>query len=158
MGQERFDLVKGKRGQGEVSSSYSDARPSEVTEVYWIFAWRKKGEYPKSAHLSGKWLVFVDVKDVDGVWAKVKKVTEEGRLGGCSKVSTLKPSHLAVSPDVMVICVYTYDWTDEEDVLRIRDELRKLGITGKIPYKADEDTLKGRYMIKGQKGISKYYE
>ncbi len=158
MGLEGFDLVKGKREQGEVLSPYSDAKPSEVTEVYWIFARRKKGEYPRSTLLSGKWLVFVDVKDVDGVWAKVKKATEEGRLGGFSKVSSAKPSPLAVSPDVKVICVYTYDWTDEEDVMRIREELRKLGITGKIPYKADEDTLKGRYMIKGHKGISKYYE
>ncbi len=158
LGKKGFNLVEGKQGQGEISSPYSDAKPSEMTEVYWIYAWRKRGEYPKPTHLSGKWLVFVDAKDVDGVWAKVKKATEEGRLGGCSKVSTAKPSPLAVSPDVKVICVYTYNWTDEEDVRRIREELRKLGITGKIPYKADEDTLKGRYMIKGHKGISKYYE
>ncbi|MEX2721245.1 MAG: putative phosphothreonine lyase domain-containing protein, partial [Candidatus Wukongarchaeota archaeon] len=123
MGLERFDLVKEKQGQREVLSAYADAKPSQVTEVYWIYAWRKRGEYPKPTHLSGKWLVFVDVKDVDGVWAKIKKATEEGRLGGCSKVSTAKPSPLAVSPVMKVICVYTYDWTDEEDARRIREEL-----------------------------------
>lgn len=54
LGQERFGLVKGKQGQREVLSPYSDAKPSEVTEVYWIYAWRKRGEYPKPTHLSGK--------------------------------------------------------------------------------------------------------
>jgi len=56
-------------------------------------------------------------------------------------------------PEIRVICVYTYDWADEVDVRRIREELRRLGITWKIPYKADEDTIKGRY----GKGVSKYY-
>jgi len=155
---DKISLVKGKKGQREVSSPYSGAKPSEVADVYWIYAWSKKGEYPKPTPRSGKCLVFVDIKNVDEVWAKIKKATEEGRLGGCSKVSTAKPSPLAVSPVMKVICVYTYDWTDEEDARRIREELRKLGIVDKIPYKADEDTLKGRYMIKGHKKISKYYE
>jgi len=57
-----------------------------------------------------------------------------------------------------VICVYTYDWTDKEDVKRIRQELRDLGITRKIPYKADRETLSGKYAIRGDKRISKYFE
>lgn len=56
------------------------------------------------------------------------------------------------------MCVYTYDWTDEEDVMRVREELRKLGITRKIPYKSDEDTLAGRYYKAGDSNLSKYYE
>ena len=50
-----------------------------------------------------------------------------------------------------MLYVYTYDWTDENDVKRNREELRKLGITNKIPYKADEDTLKGKYRITGHR-------
>ncbi len=57
-----------------------------------------------------------------------------------------------------MIGLYTYDWTDENDVKRIREGLGKLGITNKIPYKADEDTLKGKYRITGYRRISKYYE
>ena len=38
---------------------------------------------------------------------------------------------------------------------RIREELRKLGVTNKIPYKADADP---RYAARGHKRISKYYE
>ena len=144
--------------QREISQPYSDAKPSKVTDVYWIYAIRKKGKYPKATPRSGKWLIFVDPENVDEVWAKIKKAVEEGKLGDSAKVSTAKPNPLAGKSRAHVICVYTYDWTDENDVKRIREELRNLGITNKIPYKADEDTLKGKYRITGHRRISKYYE
>lgn len=147
-----------KKMQRRKSLPYSDAKPSEVIEVYWIYAIRKKGKYPKPTPRSGKWLIFVDPKNVDEVWLKIKKAVEEGKLGGSAKVATAKPNPLAGRSDAKVICVYTYDWTDEKDVKRIRDELRQIGITNKIPYKADEDTLRGKYRIRGHKRISKYYE
>jgi hypothetical protein len=81
-----------------------------------------------------------------------------GSLGGSAKVATSRPSPRAKSPDLRVICVYTYDWKDEKDVMRVRRELRKLGVTERIAYKADEDTLAGNYSG-GQAGrIAKYFE
>ena len=154
--QQPHELIKAK--QREISLPYSDAKPSEVTDVYWIYAVRKRGKYPKATPRSGKWLIFVDPENVEKVWAKIKKAVEEGKLGDSAKVSTAKPNPLAGKSKAHVICVYTYDWTDENDVKRIREELRKLGITHKIPYKADEDTLKGKYRITGHRRISKYYE
>lgn len=65
-----------------------------MTEVYWIYAIRKKGDYPKRTTRSGKWLIFINKKDVDEVWAKIKKATEEGKLGDSSKVATAKPNPL----------------------------------------------------------------
>lgn len=147
-----------KKKQRETSLPYSDSRPSEVSEVYWIYAVRRKGKYPEPTVRSGKWLIFVERENVDEVWFKVKKAVEEGRLGDSAKVSTAKPNPLASDPKKYVICIYTYDWTDEKDVRRIREELRKLSIVKKIPYKSDEDTLSGKYRITGHKGISKYYE
>lgn len=147
-----------KKMQREISLPYSDAKPSEVTDVYWIYAMRKKGKYPRSTPRSGKWLIFVDPENVNEVWAKIRDAVEEGKLGDSAKVATAKPNPLAGKSNAKVICVYTYDWTDEEDVRRIREELRKLGITNKIPYKADEDTLSGKYRVKGHTRISKYYE
>lgn len=135
-----------------------DAKPSEVTDVYWIYTIRKKGKYPNSTPRSGKWLIFVNIKNVDEVWAKIKDATEDGKLGDSAKVATAKPNTLATDPNEKVICVYSYDWTDEEDVRRIREELRKRGITDKIPYKANEDTLSGKYRKTGHRRISKYYE
>jgi len=57
-----------------------------------------------------------------------------------------------------VICVYTYDWKDRQDVERIREELRKIGIIRKISYKTDEDTEQGIYRAHNGEKISKYYE
>ena len=144
--------------QREMSLPSSDVKPSEVTDVYWIYAERKKGKYPKPTSRSGKWLIFVDPKNVDEVWAKIKEAVEEGKLGDSAKVATAKQNLLAGKSNAKVICVYTYDWADERDVRRIREELRKLGITNKIPYKADEDTLSGKYRMKGHARLSKYYE
>ena len=141
----------------KIDNSSADAKPSEVTDIYWIYANRKKGEYPEPTPRNGKWLVFVNEKDVDEVWAKIKKATEDGKLGSSAKVATAKPSPLGESGK-KVICVYTYDWTDEKDAKRVRKELRKLGITNKIPYKSDEDTLSGKYRATGHARISKYYE
>lgn len=102
--------------------------------------------------------MFVDVDDVDEVWDKIRMAVEGGRLGSSAKVATAKPNPLNPNPRKRVICVYTYDWTDRADVMRIREELRKLGITNKIPYKADIDTLEGKYTVTGHQRISKYYE
>ncbi len=83
--------------------------------------------------------------------------TEEGRLGNLAKVATAKPNSNASDSKTKVICVYTYNWADTDDVIRVREDLRRLGITWKIPYKADEDTDSGRYANQGAKHISKYY-
>ena len=131
--------------------------PSQVTNEYWLFANRKKGTYPPHSENGGKWLIFVPMERVDKVWSKIQLATEEGILGEMSKVATAKPNSNATNSSAKVICVYTYDWTDEVDVMRIRQELRQLGIIRKIPYKADEDTDSGKYANQGTKRISKYY-
>ena len=132
--------------------------PSQVTNEYWLFANRKQGTYPSHSKNGGKWLIFVPIERVDNVWSKIELATKAGRLGEQSKVATAKDNSNATSSSAKVICVYTYDWTDEEDVMRIRQELRQLGITRKIPYKADEDTDSGKYATnQGTKRISKYY-
>jgi hypothetical protein len=64
-------------------------------------------------------------------FGKIKKATEDGLLGCSSKVATATSNS-----NVKVICVYTYDWTDEKDVMRVRSELKRLGIEKKIPYKS----------------------
>lgn len=143
------------------ATNYEDragARPSQVTEVYWVEAVRKKGGYPSPTAKSGKWLIFVKADEVDRVWGKFKKAVENGKLGNRAKVATAKPNPRARTSERRVICVYTYNYSDKEDVMRIRQELRKLGIAERITYKADEDTLAGKYRISGHRRIGKYYE
>jgi len=76
----------------EDALSISETKPSEVTDSFWVYAKRKKGRYPKSTPRSGKWLIFVNLKNVNDVWAKIKNAAEEGRLGDSAKVATAKKS------------------------------------------------------------------
>lgn len=150
--------MKPQRRSPTNAPSFVDPKPSKVTDVYWLSAKRKTGCYPLATEKCGKWLVFVPASQINDVWEKIKVATEEGRLGSSAKVATARPNPNAAKSDKKVICVYTYDWTDEKDVRRIREGLRQLGITSPIPYKADEDTYAGRYAVHGHKRISKYYE
>ena len=136
----------------------SKNKPVSLKDAYWIIARRKTGDYPKSTAQSGKWLVFVDAANVDGIWSKIKRAVEHGLLGDQAKVSTAKPNPNARDPNRRVICVFTYDYDDIEDVRRIREQLRRLGVTERIAYKANEDTLAGKYRNKGHRRISKFFE
>jgi len=68
----------------------------------------------------------------------------------------MKPNPHETSPKDGVICVYTYSLDDLQDVRRVRQALRELGVTWKIPYKLNADI--GRYRIQGDTKISKLYE
>jgi len=138
--------------------SVSESKPSQVTDVYWLTAERRRGGYPKATARSGKWLVFVRNDEVDEVWALISEAVREGKLGNQAKVSTAKPNPLSRDPTRHVLCIYTYDYANKKDVIRVRRELRRLGITEEIPYKADEDTVAGKYRKLGHMRISKYFE
>ncbi|MGA2602654.1 MAG: putative phosphothreonine lyase domain-containing protein [Verrucomicrobiia bacterium] len=135
-----------------------DSKPSNDKRGHWLFAKRKLGSYPEHTDRGGKWLIFVPSDAVDEVWQKIKLAVEEGKLGSAAKVSTAKPNPNSTDSSKHVICVYTYDATDETDVRQIRSSLRDLGITSKIPYKTDDATLRGKYRKSGDKRISLYYE
>ena len=146
-----------KNDQKASARSFGDLSPSQVEDVYWLYAANLKGNYPKPTPRSGKWLLFVLNDELDAAWKRIKQATEAGKLGGDSKVSTAKPNPNSVDPTKGVICVYTYDSENENDVMRVREELRILGFGDKIPYKTDEATLSGKYRRTGGRRISRYY-
>ena len=129
--------------------------PSQVTKHYWIKA-VKPGKQ-KAAKNPGKWLIFVDKQHLDSTWKTIMKATLEGKLGPASKTATARKNPHSKTEQAAVICVYTDDWKDEADVMRVRAELTKVGVVHKIPYKADEDTLNGKYSAPGGQRISKYF-
>jgi hypothetical protein len=84
-----------------------------------------------------------DAARIDSVWKKIKQAVEDRLLGDRAKVLTAKPNSNSENPNLRVMCVYSYNYGDLEDVKRIREQLRHLRVTEKIAYKADEDTQTG---------------
>ncbi len=118
--------------------------PTQETSKVWIHALRKTGEYPDGTDRSGKWLIWLGASNIDRYWQEIKEAVEQGRLSFGAKVSTAASSQVKQGKPY-VICVYTYDYEDKADVMRIREKLRRLGIRREIIYKADEDTHRLRY-------------
>jgi hypothetical protein len=130
--------VKNFSGYGKAIPVDSDL-PSENTKEYflWAFDTKTKRKVPKNPKPSpvGKWLFYVSNDKVDAAWKSVKEALANGKLGPVAKVSTMFANTYFKD---RVVVVYTYDWTDKADVMRVRGELRKLGVTEKIYYKTDE--------------------
>ena len=122
--------------------------PMSLSDVFWVYA-RRKGRIPPPKARSGKWLVFVDKAEANALWGVIARATTEGKLGPSAKCGTARENPNAYNPMQTVICVYTPDFDDNEDVMRVRDVLRELGVTWQIPYKLDSATLEGRYAVRG---------
>jgi hypothetical protein len=125
--------------------------PTRTTQMYWIVL-DAPGSAPEAIEdeNAGKWLIFQEPDQVDSSWKKVRDATVAGELGISAKVSTAKPN-----PDSRdnrkVIYVYTKDWADESDVMRVREKLRKLGFVDRIGYKRNLETFAGEYAKKGKR-------
>lgn len=118
-----------------------EGNPSEVSHAAFIGAtYHGDSPMPEDKNV-GKWLFFVAEKYVDDTWANVKKAVENGKLWRSAKVSTAWRS----KGGPYVICVYTYDYNDEDDVMRIREHLREMGFKRTVSYKSDEQTAAGMY-------------
>ena len=130
-------------------------KPSKVTDQYWVSEIHDWDYVPE---LTGKWLLFIPLKQLDAAWEVICKATMTGKLGFASKAATAKLNPNASDPNIKVICVYTRDYSDVSDVKRVREQLRKLGFTAKIPYKTDYATARGKYVARGNTRISMYYE
>jgi hypothetical protein len=125
--------------------------PSKTTQMYWIVL-DAPGSAPEAIEdeNAGKWLIFQEPNAVDAAWKNVRDATVSLELGISAKVSTAKPN-----PDSRdnrkVIYVYTKDWADEADVMRVRENLRELGFVDRIGYKRNIETFAGEYAKKGKR-------
>lgn len=126
-----------------IADAANSAPPTQTPRDGWIHCVRETGDYPAETPRSGKWLIWLSEQAVDSCWARIKHAVEAGHLGSGAKVSTAG-SRTDQRPRY-VVCVYTYDYADRADVMRIREALRRLGIQRAIIYKANEDTAALRY-------------
>ncbi|CAL1262685.1 unnamed protein product [Larinioides sclopetarius] len=142
--------------------------PSREIHKRWIFASSKDKEnlvvdYKKG----GKWLLFFDqvhrsdvtgLTEQDYVWQFIKKLVENGTLY-CAKCSTpLKGICEAYDKSRKgVICCYTPDYTNKQDVKRAADEIRKaIQCPSDLFFKTDDDTRAGKYKHKGDNYVCIY--
>lgn len=139
-----------------VKESWFDHRVADVVDGERVgMSWRfvsapgyelhkdpKYNKRVKKEVVSGKWLIYLSKSKEAfmAVWPKIKEATLEGKLGFASKISNPRTAR-----DRFVICVYTADYRDEADVMRVREVLRSLGFDRTLPYKPDFETLKGNY-------------
>ena len=147
--------VQGQPKPAKAVSS-TEPRPSQFTAEHYIHV---KGPEPAAGALGkpGKWMIFVNRTRVDALWEAIRREVVAGRLGHAAKVSTALPDPLSPDPKKHMICVYTPDEDNAEDVRRVRGALRALGVTWKIPYKSDAAARAGQY--EGMAGpAAKYYE
>ncbi|MEK6871354.1 MAG: putative phosphothreonine lyase domain-containing protein [Nanoarchaeota archaeon] len=134
-------------------------KPSQITEEYWVYAINEsKNKYPESTKNCGKWMIFAyKGKELNNIWESVKKAIEKRLLGNSAKCSTSKDNENSLNKSSGVICVYTYDSHDKKDLKRIAEELFKIENVEKLFYKEDNATREGRYAIRGDKNISKWF-
>jgi hypothetical protein len=125
--------------------------PSKTTQMYWIIQ-DAPDTRPEAMEdeLAGKWLIFLPPGQVDEAWRLVRDGTVAKELSISAKVSTAKEN-----PDsrdnMKVIYVYTPDWRDEPDVMRVRAQLKDLGFVDRIGYKRNIETFRGEYSKKGKR-------
>lgn len=114
----------------------TQARPSQISGVYWIEAKAAQGSAPTSH--AGYWLIETTVQEVDALWEKIKQATEAGLLGYKSKVLTA-PANYQTHPDARVMHIQTYDDADKEDIERVRAALQALEITQTLTYHSKKE-------------------
>jgi hypothetical protein len=139
----------------------NDRLPSQVTDKWWLYADNKKdsghdecGEPLGALQYMGKWLIFASPDKLDSVWNQIKQATEKGELGPRSKTGTARVNPRARGSKSTVICVFTKDCRDIDDVKRVLVKLRAMGFGGRLYYKEDAATFVDNY----QPGKASLYE
>lgn len=77
---------------------------------------------------TGKWMLFPKPEDVNAVWQHVADATASGQLGSSAKVAT--DSGLDHGR-ARLVCVYTEDFSNDEDVKRVLKKLVEMGLVNK---------------------------
>lgn len=96
---------------------------------------------------SGKWMLFPKQESLDDSWAKIVQGVVDGKLGTAAKVATAG-SERKGGEAVRLICVYTANFEDLQDVKRVLGGLVKMGLmpverSRSIYYKCDAWTHLG---------------
>lgn len=129
----------------------SNTHPCQAPDDFcWVhsYALRSRARNPL---LIGKWLIRVTCQHVEYCWGQVRDATENGSLGFAAKVSTdwgnRNDPAQTWRPNDHMICAFTRDWSDYEDVRRVAGRLAEIDAvrTQTLQYKLDIGTRMGIY-------------
>jgi len=127
----------------------SESPCTAAAGYFWVHAYPRHPVADLDVKKVGKWLVRMDCPYVEEYWGLIRDATEEGLLGISSKISTDwgMTQDSASSRRKHVVCVYTEDWTRQDDALRVAQRLREIGAVKKMTlmYKPDLFTRTGIY-------------
>ncbi|KAI2469154.1 DUF1917-domain-containing protein [Annulohypoxylon bovei var. microspora] len=92
----------------------------------------------------GKWMLFCNTFEVNEIWEIVAKATSKNELGIGAKAA---PRSTVDKRTERLICVYTADFSDTNDVKRVAEKLKQLGLvqahSRPLYYKPDVYTYLG---------------
>lgn len=137
--QEGYRLLENCASQRrDLETQYSDKHTGVITKMPTVDV--LKEDIVKLARvnniMNGKWMLFSSPSHVDDVWARVARATSAGELGTGAKVATARDDRKS-----RLICVYTYDFSDKNDVKRVWRKLNELKLVEQgIFYKCDAYT------------------
>ncbi len=139
-------------GKGNLIRNSDEIKPTKAEASHWLYSKHTSEgcheiNNPYKTYV-GKWLIFESPDKIDDTWNKVKDATDKKLLGISSKVSTKRQTK-EYKGSQYVICVYTKDFRDKEDIKQVLQELRKIGILNKLYYKTDSTTIEGIYSKEG---------
>lgn len=101
----------------------ADARPSQISAVYWIEV-RPDLPVPGPTARAGLFELAAPAPHIDAVWEQVRAATCAGQLGYKSKVATAPRA----DDDTRIIHVLLADAHDAAEVARVRAVLASLGL------------------------------
>lgn len=133
------------QASGTMSTLWKQLRPRETRLAEEI-----KQVAVKHGVVTGKWMLFPTIESVNESWRHVCEGVVNGKLGPIAKVqaATKDKEKDSKTGAQRLVCIYTRDFADEQDVRRVLDGLCDLGLVRKsddrpIYYKLDAYTHLG---------------
>ena len=144
------------RSKWYYSSLEDNTLPSQVPDYDWISCQYESTSGGLDTTV-GKWMLFCKTSEENNeLWTKLKSLLYQDKLGISMKSATTF-SETAISykgtQRGILICVYTKNWRDLDDIRLVLSSIRELGIKGPLYYKSDRQTLLG---MSGSIYLSKY--
>ncbi|KAI9758529.1 MAG: hypothetical protein M4579_003021 [Chaenotheca gracillima] len=137
--EQKASIEKQLKGSPQYTIKHTLAKERKAVEEQLLQEARERG------CTTGKWMLFPVASSINSIWNPVAEATANNTLGTAAKVATATEESSDRGP--RLVCVYTKDFADVEDVKRVLERLVELGVvqTGRkgIYYKCDAYTHLG---------------